>query len=436
MNKVTKNLKAIFALVLAAVLFALTLCAWPALIGTRSVASADGGSAPGPGDGSDPGDPNPNPNPNPDPQSPYSKLYYFSDDEDSEDYAYNVLPSFLSQVGLSASDMEYYYWQENFLKIFVSSDWRYVEDAYVIFEMRKTYPPQIEDEESLYVDDLNYIFDKWVNENGCKLMVIFGTDEDRLYGYTDFLTHAEIQVNTDVFYPFFWSMYDILEDMYDSIYYATNLLSPRLSDNWFGKPIYENMLFREFLIPEYRYLAKNSLLPLPAYWESNQDVWERFMNVNHNFWSWNEYYYMSYAIIKDRIDIMDLVAIGMTDWDEYAMWEDYIITLRDDSGREFPVFIYNDNEYPVADWVKKGTKHNVYYSGDIAAVLNNYLPRIMEDFILEKDLTQYGNWQSVSPICFKPLLPGKDGWIKAAGLRESTLLIMNADDAWYLGRGF
>lgn len=432
MKKLTKNWRAIFALVLAVALFAIAMFALPALTGARVVASADGGSSPNPGS-PDPGDPN-NPR-DPDPQPTYTKLYYFSDYSGSVQYVSNGLPQYLSQVGLSANDIEYYYWQQNFLDMFYTvSDMLDMQNAYVIFEMRQDLPQQDPwSAEELAVDVLDRIFGRLVDQN-CKLMIIFGVDENRLYGYTNFLSHADIQVNIDVFYPFFWSMYDILDSKYGSIFSTSNLLSPSLSKDKnyeYSDRIFENWFFENYIIPEYRELSKNSLHPLPANVFRNQYVWENYINLNHNFWGWHEYCNGVDEPLESFLR-REPVGIGMTDYDEYASWEFYIYYMRQEFGMDFPIFIYNDIGFNVANWVMGGTKNNVYYSGNIAAILNKYLPLIMQDFILGNDLTKYDNWSSASQNCFKPILPGEDGWIKNPGVRAPSQCYMDYDDRLFL----
>lgn len=387
MKNATRNLRAIVALALSSVLLAANaLFVWTC--GEKTYAAES--------------------------ESEYEKLYYISDYTGSQKYAENELPAYLSEVGLGAGDIEYTYivlsdFIEVLKNMYHSGYFFEIKNSYVIFEMRQEYPKTYDDNNGdLFVYTLNDIFSTLKKQN-CKIMIIFGTDEQALAmdsSYTEFLTCADIVINTNIMDTFMYNYIKWVNDIYGITAFEANvMLSPSLCDD-FGQINSKLWLFSRYLIPYYR----EYIQALEN--DSDEQVFNDYFVSDDQYIGWAEY--SDPDAWNDFINnLVHPVGFGMTDNAMYFQWEDIIYKLRISTGIDFPIFVINEIGTNVADWIKNGTKYdNIFYSGDIAAILDKYVPSIMHDFIVGGDLTQYNNWPGACDITFKPILGGDDGWME------------------------
>lgn len=399
--KKTNHFKTLLVLAMAAVLFITSLSVWPSVPLSASATEKEDLTVPTKmasfvADGL------------------YDTVYYFSDDGSSQQYVYNLVGT--TQITKIVPEIYPFNNFETQIILRFSTGVEDIKDGYVIFEMRnyvsgwydaiRDYPYTGFTDTIQFLSILESSFAEMSLENNCKIMLIFGTDEELLVGNTGFLKFVDVQVNTDVLYPIFYSIYtDFYEDIYNNLFTHTVLLSPIFSNidgnvNWY-------FAFVQMLVFCYRGLFINE-----TQGKKDEEVWN-FMNQNHNFWLWEEYRDLDQAEFVDMIDLGEVVGIGTTIGDEYDLWEEYMRAIRENYASSFPLYVLNSANISVAPWITAGG-YNIFYSGSGDSTLALYIPLIMTDFVLEDyaSLLQYDNWPGICPITFKPILPGPGGWVK------------------------
>lgn len=391
MKHVTRNLRAIFALVLSSILLAASML----MVGTQGKkAYAD------------------------ESEGPYEKLYYITDNYFGEEYVNNVLVPSLEEVGLGEDSIVYRYiaWDDYFLLFYAL--WRneffsQIKNSYVIFEMQHALPKFNNNTIINFLEILNDIFGM-LKEQNCKIMVIFGTEERALALsplYTEFLTHADIAINTEVKYIFMDNYIAWVQEIYGvSAFDANVMLGPSFCYE-LGQLIPDSWLFTDYLVPYYLENINPS-----AQGMKYEDIFYQYFILHNHYIGWADYWdYPEFSYSNTLEHFSDLeypVGFARTDSSNYTKWEKIMYRMRVNEW-EFPIFVLNQNGAKVAQWIENGSKYNnIFYSGDIAAILEYYIPLITHDFIVGEDLTQYDNWPGACDITFKPILPGDDGWMQ------------------------
>lgn len=366
MKTISRHLRALFALLLAAMLFAASLCFFG---GNVRAQAADRES------------------------EEYNKLYYITDNIQSKLYMQEI-PEYLEEVGLSAKNIEYHYYDhytsqdKPYMDTVMDFPWDTVKNSYVIFEMNERLHVDNKSYNANFVDFLNGVF-ALLKENHCKIMIIWGTEEMAMADspdFTDFLTYADVVVNTDMEYVFMYSMYNILEQMGEDIYDTNFFLSPEFYTN--------HLLYADFIVPG-----------TPPELLANYLFWENY---------------------RDKLSINDFeanyfAAIGTTYFFnplKFVSWFEYLYNIRDYEN-PFPIFIYNPYTIDLSEWISDDLtlENNIYYMGGIQETLDYYIPLIMHDFITEADLTQYDNWEGACEVTYKPIGNGEK-WLSCGYVKE------------------
>ena len=349
-------------------------------------------------------------------------LWYFTDSDDSAHYIDEAIEE--SNLG---GDLTFHhkFWPfdefYNNLSNFLHEEPNAVHDAYVVFEMGGihdwlgTVISCHNNSEPFHSEVLNTIekyFETWRNAN-CKIMAIWGMDEYMIEGDTDFLQYADIQINTNVIYPIFYSMLRVLNSQ-DKYLFASSagenmgqyILMNAMERFGSALDLYSNVFFRFFAF----YFVQNA--PLSQSVPGSLDEIINELNKNSTILRYMPYSYTD-------VDIMNTVGIGNAAGNllEFQEWENKIERLRYESLVNFPVFVFDPTGSVAANWITEGTpKENIYYATAAYGTLNKYVPKIVEDFILDKNLRQYNNWEGSAPVNFKPILPGQDGWVDSGPL--------------------
>ncbi len=395
MKQVTRNLRAILALVLSSIILATSML----LVGTQGKKAY---------------------------AAEHDKLYYITDYYPSINYVNNVILPSMGDAGLDEEALVYEYIMGEFMsKIDEMKSEGYfaqIDNAYVIFEMRQELLRENNLDNLAFLNNLNEIFFALKEERNCKIMIIFGTDEQALAldsSYTEFLTYADIVINTNVIYTFMYNYITLVNNIYGKSAFDVNVfLSPGCCDEW-GLIDPSRQVFKDYLVPYYiEYINP---------WEAGKTVGkilnDDFLFDNH-YIEWESYWLGSWENYKN---LEYPVGLGVTDSrleKAYHQWEETMYDLREANGTFFPIFVLNESGTKVADWIQNGNKDkNIFYSGDIHAILEYYIPLIMHDFIVGEDLTQYDNWPGACDITFKPLFSGKDGWMEYPEVIQSWQVV-------------
>lgn len=363
-------------------------------------------------------------------------LWYFTDSDDSVEFVKEAI-----EMSGEITSYHHEYWQRSdyYEKLVVfreNTQFEKVHDAYVIFEFSGFYSTWLTDAEiyysdsdesqSSYLDILEFLFSYWKSVN-CKIMVIWGMDEYLTEWNTNFLQYADIQVNTDVLYPIFYTILENLEHNDRHLFWKTPtenasqyiLMNP-ISAVESEIAMQGNIFYTYFAF----YLIQNpGTKPSVA---PNTSVPEIINRLNAD-----QRIFLEVPEPDSEFAFDQTLAIGNTGGDPmlYQQWETDLYVLRTLRKEQFPVFVYNPNSATVANWITNGKpSNNIFYSGDILGTLNYYIPLIMDDFILDQDLTRYNNWTGSAPINFKPILPGPDGWIIGGAGSLSDFFFVWEDD--------
>lgn len=353
------------------------------------------------------------------------ELWYITDTDDCMPY----MDEAIEAGEIEVFHHEYHRDLDQFL-IFLQNAYEYelIHDSYVIFELKRLpdiwistvidsfYNRELS-EEGLYdfelLQYLEGIFGSWKDAN-CKILVVWGLDENVLGGNTGFLQYADMQVNTDVVYPFFYTLVKMLYDQGKYLFGKINgeyigqyiLMNPLFP---YGSSLDTNNIFFYYfayyflvdLVSQGQYATFDSLDEVIAELNKDGAILDRMPSS------------------LDGFDPERIIAIGNTncfDPQAYSEWEKQIEQFRETSDFPFPVFIYNPYGAEIGEWILNGTpKDNIFYSGGGIGTLDLYLPNIIRDFVTDSSLAQYNNWPGSAPINFKPLLPGPNGWISMGG---------------------
>lgn len=391
MKQVTRNLRAIFALVLSSLILATSML----LVGPQGKKANAAES-----------------------EGPYEKLYYITDYYyPSINYVNNVILPSMEEAGLGEDALVYdYISMPDFMNEIQDMQregyFSQIVNSYIIFEMRQELLRENYRENALFIDALNMIFFA-LKEQNCKIMIIFGTDEQALAmdpSYTEFLTYADIVINTNVIYTFVYNYIIWVNRIYgESIFDVNVFLSPGCCDEG-GQIDPYRAVFKSYLIPfciEY--------FGISAAGADYYDILNKYFLSDNHYIQWANYREGNWGDYKD---LEYPVGFGVTYSESdkaYHQWECIMYNLRKETENEFPIFVLNESGTKVAGWIQNGTKYeNIFYSGDIAAILEYYIPLIMHDFIVGEDLTQYDNWPGACDITFKPIFSGEDdeGWME------------------------
>ena len=340
-------------------------------------------------------------------------LYYFSDHEGCSEVYED-----LCEAGLFTEGALYYYdvsededaFEQTIINYFESGEYDGIENSYVIFEKR--YPfIYVADNGSvpLFTDTL-YEFFAMLQENGCDILFICGTDEIYFSRYNEFLDCANAHINMDLSELFFANVFwNFVEDNNYStqVENVTFVFDHSLSgdigmaDSWY----HENWFFDIYFIPFIRNAYMEEII--------ENDEGSRTLFENHGIKIYchrggDAYYDL---VSDEEITENDLVEKGQNEHVyfvgttfegmEYAEgWVDDAAAVRESmQAAGARIYLYSDEYF--------FTSLPNFYTAGIAT---DIYP-VLEDFISGADMSVYDNFGGRCVVTHKPVASGPNGWM-------------------------
>ena len=332
-------------------------------------------------------------------------LYYFSDNPDSSTY-YNYLMTYaMIEDGILYYPPTDWTFRSMISSYYSSGNYQEVENAYVIFEMTGGFLDETyeEGDNTIWIIEILTEMFSTMKENGCKIMFICGTDEDRIEPFTEFLDYVDIHINTDIMYLFFANVFSNMIQkcsgdsmLQDSAFFLDSNITSHseeesVTDGWFFTE-----WFTPYFLSAYRDNFTGTLCPQDMFGSLVYQIAGAtyYDHLNHQTLTFDSLEFSNY-VVPDMT-----CAIGMYNGEEEMQWLDDMLDLRDMSGEEFPIYVYNLSTDVIDE-------ENVYSVGRI----NDYL-HIMEEFVNGEDMSVYDNIPGRCIVTHRPLDYSPNGWLR------------------------
>ena len=311
----------------------------------------------------------------------------------------------------SVSDADIYCWTTDFLDDFlmqyIYGTFDNVSNTYVIFEMQQSLGMSIinEGEEGIPLFNLFQSMFSSMKGNGCEIMFIFGTEEERWAEYNDFLDYVDIHINTDILYLFLGNVFtDMKEESEDwRLKDVAFIFDAGLTSHPEGSSVQEGWFFSNWFIPYIKQVYKEEF----SGGEYAEDVFEDNRILCHV--QGNIYYDAVYDTeitftaesMAEQLSGYILCPVGLFLAECDFTWLEQMGDLQGMLGENFPIYIYNTgSSVPLLG-------NNLRESGQI-----NSIPSIIEEFINGEDMSNYDNWPGRCEITHRPMTQSEDGWME------------------------
>ena len=364
----------------------------------------------------------------------YDKLYWFSDNADSQTYSGQIASAF------PGIDVEMVYKEsgefDQYISIALTSGkYRDIENAYVIFEIRHG----IEAWFSKSGPNLLYDFFSDLDGNGCQIMFVCGTDELKFYKQNALLDFVDIHINTDLFTTFF-----------ANVFYNAQMAcgTPQISnftffiDANFSEGIENGYLdcsfFREYLMKFIRSIYRDDIefggkKNYQVLLDNNiKLICDLGDGVYVNASNGESFTVSSYQeLYENYLENDKIYAIGTT-WLGSSYSYEWYSLVKDmenysDSQDKFELYVYNDAHYTFYD-------PSVFTQDQGSGMFL----QIVSEFLGGYDLTCYDNWEGRCAVTHKDISQGSGGWLRDFGIPDETSSYGETDeflaflDAWQI----
>lgn len=307
------------------------------------------------------------------------------------------------------------------------------KNAYVILEIRTRFLPQpiAEGESEPYLThNLRHLFLGLKGEN-CEIMFICGTDESFFGSYKEFLSFADIHVNTDVLYLYFATIFKQIaaesgngDGRFNN---ATLIFDENFSKN-IRKGFKECYFFKAFFIAYirsvYREEIESGATSRIIFEENNIKVLchitddDRYPDRFYDVVRGDEF---DWSLDKERFDNARIYAFGATWKDEecdepYSLkWLRAMFEIRDFlnfDNENFNIYMYNDARHTYSE-LRDSSVRSAHTVTDI-----NY---VIKPFVCGSVMKRFDNWSGNCDITHKP-------WDNGDGNNENSWLIESYGD--------
>ena len=281
-----------------------------------------------------------------------------------------------------------------------------VSNTYVIFEMQQSLGMSIinEGEEGIPLFNLFQSMFSSMKGNGCEIMFIFGTEEERWAEYNDFLDYVDIHINTDILYLFLGNVFtDMKEESEDwRLKDVAFIFDAGLTSHPEGSSVQEGWFFSNWFIPYIKQVYKEEF----SGGEYAEEVFEDNRILCHV--QGNIYYDAVYDTeitftaesMAEQLSGYILCPIGYYPAENDYGWLLEMENLRDALWEYFPIYVYNTGSR-VPLWGEA-----IYTSGQF-----NSIREIIEEFVNGEDMGDYDNWTGRCDITHFPMEISEDGWM-------------------------
>lgn len=429
----------------------------------------------------------------------FDKLYYYSDYEDCETYKDGIqsyVDTYKQQINPEFdNEIAFFDWSYTQDASFVDHVVEYydngayfdIANSFIIFEMRQRLPTDVVCEQqgqALYYEthpyvldglDIRFVYDEkyiFVNmlrdmfctfkENGCKIMVIFGTEEvcftdgNEYVGNDSFMDYVDIQVDLDVFYMFFDNYLNQIEQACDfencvmvldssmsSYWFLRQYLFPYIADRYghlSDANEIENM-YESDKIYAAQYNAMFILRRLNARIVVDEKLFERgcLADLTHNYEAMHGVIYTYEELCSDLMPInstdkifplgslsenganFDMWTQCFDIFGRYGVWNDeYVYIYRGDADDTLKNNVYEKYEMG---------GYNVRTTSSYLSEIDTWLPRIIYDFIMGADLSVYDNYETYTlcPVVHKAMRASPGGWMEKTRALGSGKTVIRFD---------
>lgn len=348
-------------------------------------------------------------------------IYYFSDDEHCTTYRYllSLEYGFTVHELYDWSDRgEYDDFEDAYNDNVNSIGWDEMINAYIIFEMNTGFrgnadmqPGDVSFPEIL--EDLFYT----LKTQGCHIMFICGTEENRFENYNGFLDYVDIHINTDLYDLF---MIGTFMKVLDSTSAPLENVTFIIDESFGGLDMIDNNeFFTEWLMLYLYYAYPNDVYMLGATWKGICDYHGIKIILCRQDGSYRDIFYPQIILydsaydtdheeIGDFINYIDnayICAVGTSNQGSMALY-DFISDINDLAEAmqrtDISLFVHNPASYELPTY-NRGTIYQ-------ARTYTNYC-NIIADFLRDADLNTYDNWDGRCVITHKAISFGEDGWM-------------------------
>lgn len=330
--------------------------------------------------------------------SDYSKVYYFTDRADGEDYLDDVIIPAASSEGIFSDSVFFYDWSGNsetftyYLEDFAGSeDMNNVSDALVIFDVQKLTEPG--GDFSYIPADMLEVFSAF-KSNGCEIMLILGVDEMRLQTCNEFLDYVDFHVNTDAVFIFVNNLVRVIEEFMaeNASYESEEFKNYSVCINSLADIDVRDWAMKDLIIP---YLREKASLSDALEYDQVLKQCEELYNV---YWNTNT------SAVTDYVFAL---AFDVPDPSSIPQWGN-MLAASNDINLAFGHLVGS-----VAWQEETGV-----YDGGIPTVLWDTVDAAVGDFIAGNDLSGYQNWPGRCEITYKPFSLSGESWLQYPTYRE------------------
>lgn len=352
-------------------------------------------------------------------------VYYYTDNPDAEDRLIDLKDrGFIDEYYL-------YYWQNNgsgntdnqFLVGVIAEVYTYLQDessitdSYIIVEISEFLPKETLIGLGITFTSILESFFQKLKTNGCEIMFICNTDEERFKNNNDFLDYVDVHINTDLFFIFMTNVFNrITNSCFNNVLNNyTIILDANISQNMFPNPN-ASVFFKGYLLAYLRSVYEEEI--------RYADMEDFEVMTDNNIYiiypaSGGQYFVLpegetTYLDSDDFIDryviCNNVCAIGeIIDYTYTETWLQELTELRSHLDFNFPIYLYNhleEEEEAQYDMSYLDSLSNVFIAGPITD-----FSHIIEDFLQDQDLTVYDNWSGRCIVTHKTLTFGLSGWL-------------------------
>lgn len=355
-------------------------------------------------------------------------VYYFTDNP----YSYTIatyLEANTSNTSNSGNNFYYVpytvnqYSKMHIDNVFLSGDYQLITDAYVIFECYYEFEYPINDslfDLTYYLRELKTMF-RTMKNNGCEIMFVCATDQNRYKNYTGFLQYVDIHVDTDIFYTCLMSAFKRTVDYY-SLSNFVNGYTLFINEGMLNYPIVptgimDSYIFKRFiemkLIASYPTEISAALNGIVDILNINSQYYQGFRIFCNNPLSGGEYNDCfcndTEYISQLTVDNPSFMVANLNTQQATAAYVNGLLSDRQTYGYDFPIFFFNRYAFSV-NTDGYDTTDYVYGIGPYTTIPS--LQTIMLDFIDAEDISVYDNWYGRCDITHKLSVGDGEGWLE------------------------
>lgn len=311
----------------------------------------------------------------------------------------------------SASDADIYCWTSNFSDWFLTEYYQgtfdNVSNTYVIFEMQQSLDMINMDALPIgaFLPDVLLTMFSSMKGNGCEIMFIFGTAEQRWAEYNYFLNYVDIHINTDIFYIFLSSVFaDMKEESgSEELHEVAFIFDAGLTSHSEGSSVQEGWFFTQWFTPYFKsvYDGLTGTQYAEDVFEDNRILCHVQGSTYYDAVHDNTMAAFTVSDMAEQLSEYILCPIGYYPAENDSTWLVQMFDLQDKLGENFPIYIYNTgSSVPLLG-------NNIRESGQFSSI-----PDIIEKFIHGEDISDYDNWPGRCDITHFPMEPSEEGWLK------------------------